>query len=128
VSLVLAVYFIGIIGQLKGALAGLIAVSTIGLLAGNLVYALICEDGRKPFSFIKWPLYVLIPCVIIATFLPSKQTAYAMLAAYGVTEVASNERVQTLADNSLQVLEKAMKEFLSEETKNLKDKVEEEIL
>lgn len=46
--------------------------------------------------------------------IPSKDTAYAMVAAYGITELAQNERVQELGDKSLEVLESAMSDYLDE--------------
>ena len=66
--------------------------------------------------------YSTIPAVIMVVFLfltPSKDTAYKMLAAYGVTEAytaaADSEKVQALAGKSLSVLEKAMDDYLVEE-------------
>ena len=66
--------------------------------------------------------YSTIPAAIMVVFLfltPSKDTAYKMLAAYGVTEAytaaADSEKVQALAGKSLSVLEKAMDDYLVEE-------------
>lgn len=65
--------------------------------------------------------YSTIPAAIMMVFLfltPSKDTAYKMLAAYGVIEAytaaADSEKVQALAGKSLSVLEKAMDNYIEE--------------
>lgn len=62
-----------------------------------------------------WGTKVAIICLVtIANLLPSKESAYIMLAAYGVEKVIDNPQVQELAGNSLKVLDKAMKDYLEE--------------
>ena len=53
----------------------------------------------------------------IGFFSPSKETSYAMLAAYGVQTVAESEQVQEVAGKSLKVLEKYMDDYLVETPK-----------
>lgn len=60
-----------------------------------------------------WPVKVLAPLLIsLAFFLPNTETAYKMLAAYGLQELVMNEKVQELGGKSLSVIEKAMDEYL----------------
>lgn len=47
--------------------------------------------------------------------IPSEETAYKMLAAYGVTEIVNNEDAKRLGGKSLEVLESAMDEYLSKD-------------
>lgn len=51
---------------------------------------------------------------LLANLVPDKETSYVLLAAYGVQEIASNDKVQELGGKSLEVLEKAMNEYLKE--------------
>lgn len=67
----------------------------------------------------RFPLKTMItvPLTIsfLSSFIPSQDTAYKMLAAYGVEEIVSNEKVQELGGKSLEVLEKAMDEYLAKD-------------
>lgn len=56
----------------------------------------------------------LIAGSVLNIIIPDKDTAYKMLAAYGVTEIASNDKVQQLGGKSLEVLEKVMDSYLKE--------------
>lgn len=62
-------------------------------------------------SLIFWSLFLLIP---------DKETAYAMAGAYGVQQVAQNERVQDLAGNGLSVLEAYLEKTKKELEKDTK--------
>lgn len=64
----------------------------------------------KPFIF------VVSFLAVICIFVPSEKTMYSMLAAYGVQSVSENPDVQQIAGNSLKVLDKAMKEYLDEDS------------
>lgn len=59
-------------------------------------------------------MWCCIPLVVASLLVPDKDTMYTILAAYGVQEVAENEDVQEFAGKSLDVLEKAMDEYLAE--------------
>jgi hypothetical protein len=65
-------------------------------------------------KFVKPLLFFVVLSVLINTFTPSKDTAYKMLAAYGVTELVKSEEAQKLGGKSLEVLEKAMDEYLGD--------------
>jgi len=72
-------------------------------------------SGSRP---LRWAWVVVFSIWIIGgtlnAIIPEKDTAYKMLAAYGVTELAQNERVQELGGKSLEVLEQAMDKYLKE--------------
>ena len=76
------------------------------------------DVARKFWKKTAWMNKAGITFFIILTlvnFIPSKDTAYKMLAAYGVTELATNEHVQQYGTKALKVLDKAMGEYLGEE-------------
>lgn len=55
---------------------------------------------------------VATSCLLFASsFIPSKETAYKMLAAYGVVEVAENENVQELMGDGMDILKATLKEY-----------------
>lgn len=72
------------------------------------------ENISKAFKNTK--LYVVSGLLLfVNALIPSKETSYVMIAAYGVQSVVQNERVQEFAGNSLSVLEKYMSDYLKEE-------------
>lgn len=58
---------------------------------------------------------VLCTALFLGNLIPDKEDSYAILAAYGVEEIISNEKVKDVAGKSLEVLEKAMSEYLDED-------------
>ena len=62
-----------------------------------------------------WPLKLLV-CVMLtlAVLLPTKETAYTMLAAYGVESIVTNDKVQEFGGKSLDVINKAMDNYLQQ--------------
>lgn len=58
--------------------------------------------------------YITIVGMLLSNLIPERDTAYKMLAAYGVESVVANPDVQKLGGKSLQVLEKAMDDYLKE--------------
>lgn len=62
----------------------------------------------------KWMCVVVAILVSYCFFMPSKETSYKMLAAYGVEKVAENPDVRRLAGKSLDVLEKAMDSYIKD--------------
>lgn len=77
------------------------------------------HEGSQKFMSIyrsMWPLKTfVIVMVALSVVLPNKDTAYKMLAAYGVESIVTNPEVQKLGGKSLDVLNKAMDEYLQEE-------------
>jgi len=58
---------------------------------------------------------LLVLPLFLWMIIPDKNTSYAILAAYGVESIATNERVQEFGSKSLDVLEKAMEDYLKED-------------
>lgn len=58
-----------------------------------------------------------ISILFLSNFIPERDTAYKMLAAYGVEEAIKLPQVQGVADKSFQVLNKAMDDYLKESDK-----------
>ena len=76
------------------------------------------EACEKVVGWLKKPYLLFVGACLLGsflnTFIPTKDTAYKMLAAYGVQEVVKNDEVQKLAGKSLLVLEKAMDSYIKE--------------
>lgn len=79
------------------------------------------KDQRKTFvtgtkTYLKWA----VPIIIVCSLVPSKEVSYTMVAAYTAQSIGENEKVQSIAGQSLEVisefLEKIKKE-LEEENK-----------
>lgn len=90
-----------------------------------------CREGERGYDDSQQFLLIykkLLPVkVLVATlllyniFIPSKDTAYKMLAAYGVESIVTNDKVQELGGKSLDVLNKAMDDYLKESEPDSKD-------
>lgn len=111
-NLVWAIYFIDTLTSEGGN-------SIVGVLL--FVITAFCFFMRKEIEIeldAKLPLKLMTSMAAVlflyGALMPSKDTAYKMLAAYGVTEIAQNEEVQKIGGKSLAVLEKAMDEYLGE--------------
>ena len=63
--------------------------------------------------YITWVVFCLMG-IVGNSLLPTKDTAYKMLAAYGVTELVKSEDVRRLGSKSLEVLERAMDSYIGE--------------
>lgn len=85
------------------------------------VMATMCgDDDQEAIKYLKfyksmWPIK-LVACLLIVygILIHSKDTAYKMLAAYGVESIVTNDKVQELGGKSLDVLNKAMDDYLKE--------------
>jgi hypothetical protein len=60
---------------------------------------------------VKYVVIGMISLMVIAILIPRKETMYLMAASSVVMDVASNERVKSIADNSLQLIEEKIKEY-----------------
>lgn len=65
-------------------------------------------------TWIKLTLLVYV-LNLAGSLIPNKDTAYKMLAAYGVLELSKTEEVRALGAKSMAVLEKAMSSYLEEQ-------------
>lgn len=113
-----------IIIYLAGVSDGCIALCMVVLLVAGflllLSFAVYGETYNKEegLRVLRERLKILVSLIVGSTLLaiviPSKSTIYTILAAYGVESVASNDRVQSLAENSLKLLEKTLEEYNKE--------------
>jgi len=103
-----------------------IIISIIGGCLGIAMYMDIwqgtVENLLKFLDRIKWKYITIMSIWMLMTLtgklIPSQETSYKMLAAYGVTEAYTaaqeSDKVQAIAGKSLKVLEKAMDSYLDE--------------
>jgi hypothetical protein len=73
------------------------------------------EDADVIFlkKYIKLAVITLFMLLIITTLIPTKETTYTMLAAYGVEGIAKSNTVHRLAPKSIALLEQYMDEQLT---------------
>ena len=86
----------------------------------------LCSDDEAFRLFLRKPVWKKlmifgISVLFLSNFIPERDTAYKMLAAYGVEEAIKLPQVQGVADKSFQVLNKAMDDYLKESDKDKKD-------
>lgn len=124
-NLAMMIYFIDVICGGHGGLAVVTGIMLLLWVFGFMISICIRldegfkkEDREQFMSIYKslWPLktFVVVMCVL-STVVPDKDTAYKMLAAYGIESIVTNPEVQKLGGKSLDVLNKAMDEYLQEE-------------
>ena len=121
--LVLVIYLISL---LEGLINLLILVGVLGSAAWFLcsVFFFVCpyEDEKENFKVIAKKTKHSVWFIVAAVLLPSKDTAYQMLAAYGVQEayVTATEsgEVQRIASKSLKLIEATLDEHIKEEKSN----------
>ncbi|RDE25159.1 hypothetical protein DV711_06275 [Motiliproteus coralliicola] len=128
-ELAFVIYLISLLGDGKPFLAGGTLFFSIAIGAGVLFFFTMyynCEqnedlpDAMKSSialftDFRKYIIGWICFCVfgaIANTVIPDEDTAYKMLAAYGVTELAANEQIQGIASNSLQLIEKTIQKHI----------------
>lgn len=117
-SLVWVIYLIDVVCQPWEGLGYLIFYLTfcyMGLTA-------LCSDDETFRLFLRKPVWKKlmifgISILFLSNFIPERDTAYRMLAAYGVEEAIKLPQVQGVADKSFQVLNKAMDDYLKESDK-----------
>lgn len=74
------------------------------------------EFLRRAPTFLRISAVACISGLILIIVVPSKETAYVMIAASGVETIVSDERVQQLGGKSLDVIEKWLDEIAPEST------------
>ena len=120
------------LGTLPGVFKGLGVVSFLLTMVCGFVWALATSyiiDSRNSKDNIKEAMLfgrvsktvfcVCLPLWLFSLFVPDKETAYAMAAAYGVHTIAQDERTQKIAGQSVEVLEA----FLAKTKKELETPV-----
>lgn len=119
------VYLIGVLNSLIGATHMLMAISLASSVVGGFAVAINHEHGyREGDSYasdraalslgkkmFKYSAFSFATLLLLSVIIPSKETAYVMVAAYGVEGIVSDERVQQLGDKSLDVIEQWLDEL-----------------
>ena len=119
-SLILIIYVVQVLlPALKAAFAAAAIIAGLVVLVSGFWNTVESEWKEDHKSYSKIPkqkrFWVAIFLgILLCNILPDKETSYVLLAAYGVQEIASNDKVQELGGKSLEVLEKAMDEYLKE--------------
>lgn len=119
-------FLVYVIGTLFPAISGIGAVlAVIGVVIGLawIIGAPIWldedfEKERGTFvtgtkTYLKWA----VPIIIICSLVPSKEVSYTMIAAYTAQSIGENEKVQSIAGQSLEVIS----EFLEKTKKELEE-------
>ena len=116
-SLMLIVYILGLLGSVLNTLAILIGVSIFGIFISSIfmVEPSTPSQYSKGFRMLKIFSTVALSCLFLVTVLPSTNTSYTMLAAYGVEEVLSNTDTQRIAGKSITLIEKTLDTYLGRE-------------
>ena len=113
------IYFIDVFDVSKGA--GFIAfIAIFGLMMGVLVKSIEGENNETGLLLTcRTYISITVFLFLFSFFVPSKDTVYRMLAAYGVAEAYSaakdSDKVQAIAGKSLKVIEKALDDYLNKE-------------
>lgn len=121
-DLIWVIYFIDVLSSSGGASALSIAflilyVSVIAVYTGGWSSKSCYSEEREVVSKCFPTKTILISCSIMFVYgwlMPSKDTAYKMLAAYGVQEIAQTDSAKRLGGKSLEVLEAAMDSYLKD--------------
>lgn len=119
-SLALVVYLINMVPNIKviAFIFLLVALFMTFCVTMNGVF-----DGKwQAFRLMYKKLIAVISvCLICIVFVPSERTMYVMLAAYGVQQVATNEKTQRILGSGVDILnlqlEKYKDELLKEKSK-----------
>ena len=130
-SLVWVIYLIDVICQ-PWVGVGILTFGGTLVCAGLTVGSCFTTDKQELFSddeafrlFLRKPVWKKlmifgISILFLSNFIPERDTAYKMLAAYGVEEAIKLPQVRGVADKSFQVLNKAMDDYLKESDKDKK--------
>ena len=134
-SLVWVIYLIDVVCQPWVGVSVLLIYSTLVFGGLTLVGCFTtdkedrCSSDEAFRLFLRKPVWKKlmifgISILFLSNFIPERDTAYKMLAAYGVEEAIKLPQVQGVADKSFQVLNKAMDDYLKESDKDKKDSKE----
>ena len=119
-DLIWIIYFIDVLSSEGGFTA--LSILLVGAAIFSHFMAMDFLDKESFSNFCsKFPRKSIgLLCVVLFLYgwlVPSKDTAYKMLAAYGVYELTQNEQAKTLGGKSLKVIEAAMDEYLKDSKK-----------
>ena len=111
-NLPLVIYLIGLADSLKCIT---LTLSLFGIL--SLFYYFLCYEELSKLPVFKAVnrIYCAITIVCIVGFIvPSKETAYTMLAAYGVQEALQTDEAKRIGSKSFQLLEQTLNKYIEE--------------
>lgn len=119
-SLALIVYLISAIPNIK--VVAFIFLLLSAFLSFVSVMSGVIDSEWKAFKLMYKKLIAVISvCIVCIIVIPSERTMYVMLAAYGVQQVATNEKTQQILGSGVDILnlqlEKYKDELLKEKTK-----------
>lgn len=119
-SLALVVYLINAIPNIKVVAFVFLLVSAF--LTFVCTMSGVIDSEWKAFKLMYKKLITVISiCLVCIVFVPSERTMYVMLAAYGVQQVATNEKTQQILGSGVDILnlqlEKYKDELLKEKSK-----------
>ena len=72
------------------------------------------EKAKWCMDRVKSALKVLIPCLLVITFLPAPKTAYMMVGAYAAQKVAENGKVQETGGKVLELINQKLDSYIEE--------------
>jgi hypothetical protein len=118
-NLIWVIYLIDVV---CGDMKGIGAFCFIGLVVTLFMFILVkCDPinyrGDKVLSSgmsnFKWGVcsVVFLTPLTLSNFIPSQDTAYKMLAVYGVNEVSKSENVQELMGDGMDILKLTLKDY-----------------
>jgi len=111
-SLPLFFYLAGLANSLKLVFFVVSIASTISSLLFGAIYVDSMNDEREKYRTpLKWSLIIMGVFPILTAITPSKETMYLMGSSSAIESLAKDERVQTLGKNSLELIEKKIKEY-----------------
>lgn len=120
-NLVWIIYFIETADSVRsiGGIVVSVAISTLVAILWIAIYNAMDKQAEKTLpTFKKLKVFhILIASLLLILFskaIPSKDTGYKMLAAYGATELVQSEEARELGGKSLEVLNKVMDDYLKE--------------
>lgn len=118
-NLVIIVYLLGLAEKANTSLGVTFGISLFSIFILLFIKGAFTVDLSEDIKgiltlWIKRAGVVALISGVLFTLVPTKEISYAMLAAYGVEEIVTNERVQDIGGKSLDLLEKTLDEYLSE--------------
>lgn len=124
-SLPILVYLISVVGSFDAFLNVLIFVGLVGLpvtvIGGTILADSFHQETRDkaPAWFKRLPKIAgaTVLVALVSIIIPSKDTAYTMLAAYAGSEIVQTEEMKEIGGKSFEVLNKFLDDYL-EDTKS----------
>lgn len=83
--------------------------------------AVVNDVTKGPRRIAVWFMSICVAGILYANFMPQKETAYKMLAAYVGQNVVESPRTQQLADSTIKYLDSQIKKYTEEMDKATKD-------